>query len=348
MAWPHVIGHQRVLERFRRSLEQGRLASTFLFVGPPGIGKRTLALQLAQALLCEATPSDQLDACDRCAACQQVAALTHPDLIVVQKPAERSFIPVETFIGDREHRMREGVCHDISLKPFRGGRKVAIIDDADYLNQEGANCLLKTLEEPPQNSIIILICSSEQRQLPTIRSRCQIVRFNALADHELMEVLLQTGSIADRSEAERAVAAAQGSLVQALEMADPELSEFRDAFERQLNQRDFNAVGLAKDVQRFVDAAGTDAPARCARLRQVVHCAANSYRQTMRQLAGTAGQEAPGVGTVPATAHALSAQAAADCLLRCEEALLEIGANANIGTLIPCWLDDLAQRALRP
>ena len=77
--------------------------------------------------------------------------------------------------------MREGLCHDIALKPFRGGRKIAIIDDADYLNQEGANCLLKTLEEPPEKSVIILIGTSQQRQLPTIRSRCQIVRFAPLS-----------------------------------------------------------------------------------------------------------------------------------------------------------------------
>ncbi len=69
--------------------------------------------------------------------------------------------------------MREGLCHDIALKPFMGGRKVAIIDDADDLNEEGANCLLKTLEEPPPHSVLILIGTSAERQLPTIRSRAR-------------------------------------------------------------------------------------------------------------------------------------------------------------------------------
>ena len=73
--------------------------------------------------------------------------------------------------------MREGLCHDISLKPYSGRRKVAVIDDADYLNQEGANALLKTLEEPPPKSLLILIGTSEQRQLPTIRSRCRRLRW---------------------------------------------------------------------------------------------------------------------------------------------------------------------------
>jgi DNA polymerase-3 subunit delta' len=341
MTWPAVVGHDRVFAQFRRSLEQGRLASTFLFVGPPGIGKRTAALEIAKALLCETTTPTQLDACESCPGCYQVAAGTHPDLIVIQKSADQSFLPVETFIGDREHRMREGLCHDIAMKPFRGGRKVAVIDDADYLNQEGANCLLKTLEEPPPGSIIILICTSEQRQLPTIRSRCQIVRFRSLSDADLLSVLLQESLFTDGGEAERAVAQAEGSVTRAMEMADADLSAFRERLDEQLGQRDFDAVALSKEVQQFVEAAGSDAPSRRARLRQVISCAAVNYRRTMTQLAVDSESAA-------SPAFARSSVAAAECLERCQQALLEIDANANLGTLIPCWLDDVAQRALRP
>jgi hypothetical protein len=192
MVWESLYGHDRAIEQFRRAVRRGRLASTFLLVGPDGVGKRTFALKLAQSLLCERTPEAELGGCGVCPACQQVAALTHPDVRLVAKPADRSFIPIELFIGDREHRLREGLCHDIALKPFRGGRKVAIIDDADCLNQEGANCLLKTLEEPPPRSVLMLIGTSEQRQLPTIRSRCQIVRFLPLR-----AVTVDAGSYAD-------------------------------------------------------------------------------------------------------------------------------------------------------
>jgi len=223
-----ILGHERILDRFRRNLQQGRLASTFLFVGPAGIGKRTTALHLAQCLLCESSPDDQLQACQVCPGCQQVAARSHPDLMLISKPEDKNFIPVEFFIGDRQHRMREGICHDISLKPFRGGRKIAIIDDADYLNQEGANCLLKTLEEPPERSMIILIGTSEQRQLPTIRSRCQIVRFTPLSSDRVAQLL------ADRTEltsdqiqlvAERS----RGSLGRALLLADTQTHEAQQA-----------------------------------------------------------------------------------------------------------------------
>ena len=100
------------------------------------------------------------------------------NLILIEKPADKSTIPLAAFLGDDSRRMREGLCHDIALKPFMGGRKVAIIDDADYLNEESANCLLKTLEEPPPNSLLILIGTSADKQLPTILSRSQIVPFS--------------------------------------------------------------------------------------------------------------------------------------------------------------------------
>ena len=122
-----------------------------------------------------------LDPCETCPSCTMVLAGTHPDLDVVGKPADKAFLPLELFIGDREHRRQEGLCHNISLKPFMGGRKIAVIDDADFLNAEGANCLLKTLEEPPPQSVLILIGTSPAKQLPTIRSRCQLVRFRPLA-----------------------------------------------------------------------------------------------------------------------------------------------------------------------
>ncbi|MEX2186270.1 MAG: AAA family ATPase, partial [Pirellulales bacterium] len=166
MPWQGLQGHDEVADRFRRILARGRLASTFLFVGPDGIGKRTFAMKLAQALLCAERPEADLDPCGRCESCVQATAGTHPDILTIAKPAEKSELPVALFIGTKEKRMQEGLCHDLSLKPFFGRRRVAVIDDADYLNEEGANCLLKTLEEPPPRSLLILVGTSLERQLP--------------------------------------------------------------------------------------------------------------------------------------------------------------------------------------
>jgi DNA polymerase III subunit delta' len=350
MALPQVVGHEHVFETFRRALEHGRLASTFLFVGPPGIGKWTTALSLAQALLCETTPSDQLEACQTCPGCQQVAAQTHPDLLLVRKPDDKNFIPIESFIGDRDHRMREGLCHEIALKPFRGGRRIAIIDDADYLNQEGANCLLKTLEEPPHNSLIMLIGTSQQRQIPTIRSRCQIIRFGPLTDAQVAALLADRNMIEDHSRIATLATRADGSLRRALELSDPELDAARVPLLEHLSQPDVDSVTLATHLQQFVEAAGKDAPPRRARLRQVVLEAAEFYRSVMRQLSGVAtrGDEVTDQFVHRAIGHWTGkATTASRCLDVCLVALNQIEANANVATLTASWVDELAQLTLQ-
>ena len=96
MPWTDILNHDAAFERFRRTLENNRLASTYLFVGPDGIGKRAFALKLAQALLCENIQTPLMP-CESCSACQQVLAQTHPDLILISKPADKAFIPLETF-----------------------------------------------------------------------------------------------------------------------------------------------------------------------------------------------------------------------------------------------------------
>ena len=284
MTWQGIEGHDDVVEKFRAMLARGRLASTFLFVGPVGIGKRSFAVRLAAALLCQDRAAAALDPCGVCASCLQVAAGTHPDLLRVTKPADKSFIPLELLIGSKEKRMQEGLCHDISLKPFMGGRRVAIIDDADHLNEEGANCLLKTLEEPPPRSLLILIGTSADRQLPTIRSP-QIVRFRPLSDDVVARLLVAHGIVTDAAQAERAARASGGSVEQATELTAPALWEFRDVLVAQFSAGDFDNVEFAKTVSEFVDAAGKEAAARRARMRLVIGCAVEFYRELLRTLA---------------------------------------------------------------
>jgi len=351
MAWQGIEGHDAIVERFRRSLRAGRLPSTFLFVGPAGIGKRTLAAKLAQALLCETNPEQALDPCGMCPACQQVAAQSHPDLEMVSKPPDKSFIPVEAFIGDREHRLSEGLCHNIALKASRGRRKIAIIDDADYLNPEGANCLLKTLEEPPPRSLIILIGTSEQRQLPTIRSRCQTMRFHALPEATVASLLLSTGLVEGQDEAEQMAALSTGSLERARQLANAELRQFRTEFWQRLTGLRNSTAGVATEVGAFVDAAGKDAPPRRERLKVVVQIALDYYCAVLRALSA---------GDLPADPELRQAvqaalqqnlapriEAVADSVDRCLDAQNQVDANANQATLIECWLDDLGLLAQR-
>ena len=346
----HLRGHDLVFDRFRRTLRAGRMASTFLFVGPPGIGKKSFALLLAQGLLCDRQPEEALNPCGQCSACAQVLAGTHPDVVVLAKPADKNYIPLELLIGDKEHRMREGLCHDISLKPFSGRRKIAVIDDADYLNQEGANALLKTLEEPPPHSILILIGTSEQRQLPTIRSRCQVVRFSPLAEGDVAELLVSTGACSDESLARQAATLSGGSLAKALLWCDEDFLAFRVTLYEHLSQREYDLPPLAKAVTSFVEAAGKEAAQKRARMREVLTMALDFYEQLIATLssAATANPKDAALQTaVAATARWWpgDAETAAACVETCLDALAHVDANANLTALAEWWLDEQSQTA---
>lgn len=348
MSWLGIVGHDDVAERFRQAMRQGRLASSFLFVGPEGVGKRLFAVRLAQSLLCQSRTEEMLDACGNCAACVQVAAGTHPDLKIVSRPSDKSFIPLELLIGDKEHRLQQGLCHDLSLRPFMGGRKIAVIDDADYLNAEGANCLLKTLEEPPPGSILILIGTTPARQLPTIRSRCQLVRFRPL-DAEVVAALLTTqGLVSDPQQAQRLAQLSEGSLQRAKEMSDADLWAFRTRLYENLADRLADFASLCKDLSTFVDQAGREAPARRQRLRQVVGLAISFYRAALRTTNGHPPPADPELtGWISRMLHAgrPDQEALGACLDHCLDAAEQIDRNAYQATLIECWLDHLAAAA---
>jgi DNA polymerase-3 subunit delta' len=367
MSWLGLEGHDDIVERFRRILAAGRLASTYLFVGPPGVGKRTFATKLAEGLLCQrpagvnpaargvdagvnaAAPgvnAAALDPCGVCASCIQMRARTHPDFFTVARPKGKSEIPVAALIGDAEHRMQQGLCHDIGLKPMMGGRRIAIIDDADDLNEESANCLLKTLEEPPPRSLMILIGTSASRQLPTIRSRSQIVRFAPLSVEIVERLLVSQQIVADAGTARQLAGLSEGSLARAAELADPELLKFRAALFGRLAQADLDVPRLAEAVMTVVEEAGSEASARRERLRTIIQFAADYYRQLARSLWGARVADEAAIAQSIASARRwwpTDADLAVECVDRTLDALVQIDRNANPANVVYAWLDDLAQ-----
>ena len=343
MPWTEILNHDAAFERFRRTLENNRLASTYLFVGPDGIGKRAFALKLAQALLCENIQTPLMP-CESCSACQQVLAQTHPDLILISKPADKAFIPLETFIGDAEHRRQRGLCHDIGLKPFRGGRKIAIIDDADFLNIEGANSLLKTLEEPPPKSLLILLGSSEQKQLSTIVSRSQIVRFEPLDQEQVASVLgrLQLETTIPLSEL---AAASGGSVARAVDLSEDEVYQFRSTFIAALASLDPGRGNFGKEILGFVESVGKDTASRRARLRMVGDFAIEFFHAVMHSVITESPNEQSGVAAaierLPGDPQS-QAEAVAICIERTIHMQNQVGYNASPINIILPWVKDLA------
>jgi len=326
--WQDIVGHDDVAERFRRTLEADRLASTYLFVGPPGVGKRRFALGLARSLLCLESRDAALEACGRCESCRMIAAGNHPDLDIVGLPKDKSTLPIELFIGDLEHRNQEGLCHRLGMRPFFGRRKVAIVDDADYFSPASANCLLKTLEEPPPSALLILIGTSPSRQLPTIRSRSQIVRFKPLAQEQVAEILVQTGAVEDRETASRVAALSEGSLERAAELADSALWSFRGQLFGMLQRPRFESVRAARAIQAFVDEVGKEASQKRDRLRVILDFAAEYYRSQLRS--------APERGD--------QFVAALDATLAASE---HIDRNANVGLVVQWWCEALSKSQIQ-
>ena len=341
--WQGILGHDDVAERFRTAIRRSRLASTYLFVGPAGIGKRRFARALAKALLCQDAGADPLEPCGRCESCRLFDAGSHPDLDLVGLPKDKSTLPLDLFIGDKEHRNQVGLCHRIALRPFLGGRKVAIIDDADYFSQESANCLLKTLEEPPPRSLMILLGTSPSKQLPTIRSRSQVVRFQPLSPETVAEILLDTGIVADRDQAARLASYSEGSVERAREIADPALWRFRAGLLDDLSSARPNPVRLAKAIQTFVDEAGKEASQRRDRLRTIAAFAEEFYRGLMRAevQGGANGVELLQISLSNAQQNLVPGRAG-DALDACLRAVEHVDRNANLGLVIQRWCEEIS------
>ena len=265
-----LLGHDSAKDRFLRTLAHGRLASTYLFIGPEGVGKRTFAERLAAALLCPNRKEDSLDPCGNCDNCRLTAVGSHPDLLRVSRPEDKTTLPVDLFIGPADKRNREGLCHDIALRPLVATRRVAIIDDADDFGVESANCLLKTLEEPPPGSLLILIGTSLARQLSTIRSRSQIVRFERLEASHVAEILQRAPHSLEPAEAARLAAIANGSVSRALELAEGQLDQARQALLTRLQAPRIDANELARVFEEETKAVATEPRIRRRAMRELL------------------------------------------------------------------------------
>ena len=168
-----------------QSAKNGRLAHAYLFVGVSQVGKRTLALKLAQRLLCSSLTGDS--ACGKCPSCLDIEKNRHPDVFVLGPRQEEKKNKVKILeVGIDEIKELQ---HRFSLFSYNYSYKVAIIDGIDGLTREAANSFLKTLEEPRKNTLIILISSSWDSILPTIVSRCQLIKFLPVSEREIIKGL---------------------------------------------------------------------------------------------------------------------------------------------------------------
>jgi DNA polymerase-3 subunit delta' len=248
MGFSEIIGHKKQLEILRSALSNQRLHHAYLFVGAEGVGKRTTALALARAIHCTEVVDDY---CGRCVNCARIIDRNHPDVRFIEPLAGKKEISIQ--------QIRE-LERELKYRSFTGKRKIAIIDPAVLMNLTAQNALLKTLEEPPEDSLIILIAPNAGGLLATIRSRCLPLSFAPLQRAQVATFLRSQYAVKSE-DAEFLAAMSMGSIGAATKLDKDELIEQRRVWTDVLNSL------KAGDYQAAMSAAELLAESRDEALR---------------------------------------------------------------------------------
>ncbi len=248
-----LIGNQRVKEILRRMLEAGRVPGALLFAGESGVGKKLFALELAKALNCREPRG--VEACDKCSSCVRISQSKFPEYADDKDNREklvRSDHPDVALARPFNRILRIGPMREIeqeaNFRPYEGRVRVLIVEEAERLNENASNALLKTLEEPPRTSHLILTTSRPAALLPTIRSRCQMIRFSPLAPDEIERSLLEGGQVS-KADARLLARLARGSIGRALAADVESYRRQRDAMLDVVN-----ALAVTNDRARLLRA----------------------------------------------------------------------------------------------
>lgn len=212
MSFSDILDQAVPVRLLQNIIKSGRIPNGLLFWGPGGVGKQFAAMELAKAVNCAEAAGD---ACDNCLTCRKVMNNTHPDVKVIAPTGKSRFIGVDTveFMNDLA-----------SYRPFESDWRFFLINEAERMREDAQNHFLKTLEEPPSNTVFMLVTEYPRRLLPTIRSRCQQVRFGTLGVGTVADLLLRDRDL-PREIALALAAVSQGQMSRALDLVDSEKRE---------------------------------------------------------------------------------------------------------------------------
>ncbi len=215
MSFEDIKGQDNAIDFIKNSVKNNKISHAYIFSGPTGVGRKMAALNFAKALNCLDLKDGE--PCGACIPCRKIDASNHPDVFIFSPEKEGSGIGIDKI---------RSIIKDIGLKAYEGRKKVYIIDGADSITRQGANALLKTLEEPPSDSVLILIAENASALLPTIQSRAERVRFFPLAAEDISGILIR-GYKLDKDKADLLSRISAGSAGKAIKYSDSGFFEKR-------------------------------------------------------------------------------------------------------------------------
>ncbi|MCB2214079.1 DNA polymerase III subunit delta' [bacterium] len=328
MTW-QIHGHDWAINLLRTHAAGDKLRHAYLLVGPQGVGRRTLALRFAQALNCTKaeTPGDY---CGDCRECRQIAAMAHPDMSVLQPDAGHKDIRID--------QVRE-LQHTLALSPYAAKYRIALLPDFQCATEEAANALLKTLEEPPEKVILLLTADTLESLLPTIVSRCEVIRLRP-ASIDSAEDYLRSERGLSQEEAHLLAHLSGGRIGAAIHLAEDRATrdtriEALETMLVMLPAKRYERFKLAEDLSRPYDKAR-------ARAGEVLPIWLSFWRDVF---VASSGADLPLInvdfaGQVEEAGHVLDTRTARELVLAHEEALTQLDAYANVRLL----LEDLMLR----
>lgn len=310
---PDLIGHEWVVAFLRRAVAEGHAHHAYLLTGPTHIGKLATAMAMARLLLCGSNT-----ACGNCRHCGLAERNAHPDLRVLQLPADRKTIPIRDV-----HEFSQG----IALKPLEAARKVYIIDSADLLSEDGANALLKTLEEPPPAVTLMLTATDPARLLPTIVSRCQRIALRPVPAEAIAAHLVEVKGL-ERRAADSIARTSHGRPGWAvLAAADPKLTQERA-------QRIAELIGLLGNSPlerlKYADALAERWSSQADEVTSTLEVWVDAWRDVMRVQTGLdVDASVESTKSLVAAGEALSASEVTGALASTVDTLEALRANAH-------------------
>jgi len=248
MSFKDVIDQKETVNILKEELKDDRINHAYLFYGKEGLGKKTLAIEFARALLCNEIENDSCNVCNNC---RRVEHGNHPDLKIIEGNEKTKNLKIE--------QIRE-MQKEIAYKPYESEHKIYIIDGAENMTTQAANSLLKTLEEPPSYAIIILISEELNKLLPTVISRCQNLRFSNIS-REKMNNFLDKKNI-EENKKELIIGLARGSIGKAKELYknDEFLNKRKKIYNFLKEIHNVTKVDIFSEVNEWVDLLKEDFP----------------------------------------------------------------------------------------